>query len=75
MHYSPYKVAEIFKTLSSLAPGRIDFGIGRAPGGDQRAIYALAEGRSVPFDELYGKIDDTLKLIADKNRLIRFTKI
>lgn len=66
MHYSPYKVAEIFKTLSSLAPGRIDFGIGRAPGGDQRAIYALAEGRSVPFDELYGKIDDTLKLIADE---------
>ena len=66
MHYSPYKVAEVFKTLSSLAPDRIDFGIGRAPGGDQAAIYALAEGRSVPFDELYGKIDDTLKLIADE---------
>lgn len=66
MHYSPYKVAEVFKTLSSLAPGRIDFGIGRAPGGDQAAIYALAEGRATYFDELYEKIDDTLKLIAEK---------
>jgi len=32
MHYSPYKIAEVFKTLSALAPGRIDFGAGRAPG-------------------------------------------
>lgn len=32
MHYSPYKLAEVFKTLSGLAPNRIDFGVGRAPG-------------------------------------------
>lgn len=32
-HYSPYKVAEIFNTLAALAPGRVDLGIGKAPGG------------------------------------------
>jgi luciferase family oxidoreductase group 1 len=41
-HYSPYKVAEVFNMLSALFPGRIDLGIGRAPGGDQLASSALA---------------------------------
>lgn len=33
-HYSAYKVAENFRLLEALHPGRIDLGIGRAPGGD-----------------------------------------
>jgi len=33
-HYSPYKVAETFSVLSGLFPGRIDLGLGRAPGTD-----------------------------------------
>ena len=33
-HYSALKVAEQFKTLAALAPGRIDLGVGRAPGSD-----------------------------------------
>ena len=32
-HYSPYKVAENFNLLAALAPGRVDLGIGKAPGG------------------------------------------
>lgn len=32
-HYSPYKVAEVFGVLANLAPGRVDLGIGKAPGG------------------------------------------
>jgi luciferase family oxidoreductase group 1 len=32
-HYSPYKVAETFNVLAALAPGRVDLGIGKAPGG------------------------------------------
>ena len=32
-HYSPYKVAENFNLLAALAPGRIDLGVGKAPGG------------------------------------------
>ncbi|MFZ1991250.1 MAG: LLM class flavin-dependent oxidoreductase [Alphaproteobacteria bacterium] len=41
MHYSPFKVAEQFRMLETLYPGRIDLGIGRAPGTDGRGIMAL----------------------------------
>lgn len=44
MHYSPLKVAENFRMLETLYPGRIDLGIGRAPGGDQRTSAALQAG-------------------------------
>ncbi|HZY20586.1 MAG TPA: LLM class flavin-dependent oxidoreductase [Ramlibacter sp.] len=40
-HYSPFKVAEQFRVLDALAPGRIDLGVGRAPGGDQRTARLL----------------------------------
>ncbi len=40
-HYSAFKVAEQFRVLDALAPGRIDLGVGRAPGGDQRTARAL----------------------------------
>jgi len=66
MHYSPYKLAEVFKTLSALAPNRIDFGVGRAPGGDHASIYALAEGRRQHFDEQYDKLDTILKLMNNQ---------
>ena len=45
-HYSPFKVAETFCLLSALAPGRIDLGLGRAPGGDGRTMLALQRDRS-----------------------------
>jgi luciferase family oxidoreductase group 1 len=44
-HYSPYKVAENFNLLAALAPGRIDIGIGRAPGGLPLSTRALQAGR------------------------------
>ena len=40
-HYSALKVAEQFRVLEALAPGRIDLGVGRAPGGDMRTARAL----------------------------------
>ena len=40
-HYSAFKVAEQFRILEALAPGRIDLGLGRAPGGDTRTAEAL----------------------------------
>lgn len=43
-HYSPYKVAENFNVLAALAPGRVDLGIGRAPGGLPRSTQALQRG-------------------------------
>ncbi len=42
-HYSPYKVAENFNVLASLAPGRVDLGIGRGPGGQPRSTRALQQ--------------------------------
>ena len=44
-HYSPYKVAENFRVLEGLYPGRIDLGIGRAPGGMPLSTRALRYGR------------------------------
>jgi luciferase family oxidoreductase group 1 len=40
-HYSAFKVAEQFRVLESIAPGRIDLGLGRAPGSDGRTAFAL----------------------------------
>lgn len=40
-HYAALKVAEQFGVLQALAPGRIDLGVGRAPGGDMRTAMAL----------------------------------
>lgn len=42
-HYKPLKVAETFHLLASLYPGRIDLGIGRAPGGSAHATMALSD--------------------------------
>src|ERR1044071_1856490 len=43
-HYSSLKVAEQFRMLETLYPGRIDLGIGRAPGSDQLTAVALQHG-------------------------------
>src|SRR5947208_3181535 len=43
-HYSALKVAESFRMLETLFPGRIDLGIGRAPGTDQLTARALEHG-------------------------------
>ncbi len=40
-HYAPFKVAEQFRVLEAIAPGRIDLGLGRAPGSDGRTAFAL----------------------------------
>ena len=43
-YYSPFKLAEQFLMLEALFPNRIDLGVGRAPGGDQRTVQAVAAG-------------------------------
>ncbi|WP_061709095.1 LLM class flavin-dependent oxidoreductase [Pseudenterobacter timonensis] len=43
-HYSPYKVAENFNVLAAIAPGRVDLGVGKAPGGLPLATRALQQG-------------------------------
>lgn len=44
-NHSPLKVAEWFKTLEAMHPGRIDLGLGRAPGTDQLTAFALRRSR------------------------------
>ncbi len=51
-HYSPLKVAENFRVLETLFPGRIDLGVGRAPGSDALTARALrADGSPERFPE------------------------
>ncbi|GLI04286.1 hypothetical protein YDYSG_03160 [Paenibacillus tyrfis] len=66
-NHSPLVIAEHFGTLESLFPGRIDLGLGRAPGTDQRTAYALRRdirsgGEDFPdqLDELRAYFDPSL---------------
>ena len=54
-HYSPYKVAENFNVLASLAPGRVDLGIGGGPGGLPRSAQALKPDSTTTGRPLSGK--------------------
>jgi luciferase family oxidoreductase group 1 len=45
-HYSPLKIAECFRMLHAMYPGRIDLGIGRAPGGSGLEAFALRRDRT-----------------------------
>jgi luciferase family oxidoreductase group 1 len=44
-HYSALKVAEVFYMLEAMCPGRIDLGVGRAPGGGPLEAFALRRER------------------------------
>jgi luciferase family oxidoreductase group 1 len=57
-HYSPFKVAETFRVLETLYPGRIDLGIGRAPGADHLTSVALAYGSPIGVEYFPTKIAD-----------------
>jgi len=66
-YYSALKVAEVFRMLEALYPGRVDLGLGRAPGGDARTAHAVAGGQFPSADdfpqrvwELVGHLDGTL---------------
>ncbi len=65
-HYSPYKVAENFRLLETLFPGRIDLGIGRAPGGTSQATSALQVGPGALGTEHFGtQLADLIDYVGD----------
>ena len=70
-NHAPLVVAEQFGTLAALHPGRIDLGIGRAPGTDQRTAFALrrtVEGLSA--EEFPSELADLMGMLAgDPQRL------
>lgn len=59
-HYSALKVAEQFRVLDAIAPGRIDLGLGRAPGSDGRTAYALNPRADVAADEFPAAVRDLI---------------
>lgn len=66
-HYSPLKVAEQFRMLETLYPGRIDLGIGRAPGSDYVTARALAHGPgALGIEEFPRQIQDVLAYLRDQ---------
>jgi luciferase family oxidoreductase group 1 len=59
-HYAPYKVAETFNLLSALNPGRVDLGVGKAPGGlplSTRALKGGVEGAAPSFEDKLAELD------------------
>jgi luciferase family oxidoreductase group 1 len=69
-HYSPYKVAENFNVLASLAPGRVDLGIGRGPGGLPRSTRALQQemgDRPKPLAEKLIELEQFLHNTLEEN--------
>lgn len=68
-HYKPIKVAETFHMLSALYPGRIDLGIGRAPGGSAHVSMALSGNFLENVRVLPETIQALSQLLADSYRL------
>lgn len=59
-HYSSYKVAEAFRVLETLYPGRIDLGVGRAPGGINNVNLALNRGKLPNIEEYPAQVNDLM---------------
>jgi luciferase family oxidoreductase group 1 len=57
-HYSALKVAEQFRVLEAIAPGRIDLGVGRAPGSDGRTALALNPNAAAAADNFPAMLRD-----------------
>lgn len=81
-HYSAYKVAENFNLLASLAPGRVDLGVGKAPGGLPLSTRALQEGRDpahkphfdVQLEDLDRYIRGEDRALSPEDRLLAYPR-
>lgn len=63
-HYSPLKVAEQFRVLDAIAPGRIDMGLGRAPGSDGKTAYALNPNAGSAADQFPSSVRDLMNWVS-----------
>ncbi len=64
-HYASLKVAEQFRVLEALAPGRIDLGLGRAPGSDGRTAFALNPDAARAADKFPQQVMELLGWTGD----------
>lgn len=65
-NHSTFHIAEVFKTLEALYPGRIDLGLGRAPGSGSRATVALRGHNPMAAEKFPEEIELLEKYFADE---------
>lgn len=65
-NHSTYHMAEVFRTLEALCPGRIDFGVGRAPGSGNKATQALRRGKSMYAEDFPEEMEDIIGYFNDE---------
>ena len=64
-NHAPLQVAEQFGTLESLFPGRIDLGLGRAPGTDPAAAFALRRTLNTNPDDFPNDVLEVMEFLAE----------
>lgn len=64
-NHSPLTIAEQFGTLATLHPGRIDLGLGRAPGGDRNVIRALRKDSALSANQFPQDVVELMALLGD----------
>ncbi|HTS52985.1 MAG TPA: LLM class flavin-dependent oxidoreductase [Burkholderiales bacterium] len=64
-YYSPLKVAEVFRMYEALFPGRIDLGIGRAPGGSPLTARAMNADSLASEDRFPTHVQETIGYLDD----------
>ena len=70
-NHSPLIIAEQFGTLESLFPGRIDLGLGRAPGTDHAAAYAMRRNLSSDADQVPNDVVELMGYFRGYNGRVR----
>src|SRR5699024_9870078 len=65
-YYKPFRVAETYNLLATLYPGRIDLGIGRAPGGSAEVSLALSDNYLKGVRNYPQKLDELLTFLYGK---------
>ena len=67
-NHAPLVIAEQFGTLEALYPGRIDLGLGRAPGADQFTAHALRRDRMGSADDFPADVEELETLLGPRQR-------
>ncbi len=70
-YYKPYKVAETYNMLATLYPGRVDIGVGRAPGGPAEASAALSDNFLQSVFKMPELLKDLIRYVDDADEGVK----
>ena len=70
-YYKPYKVAETYNMLGTLFPGRVDIGVGRAPGGPAEVSEALSDNFLQSVFRMPDLLKDLIRYVDDADEKIK----